>query len=158
MPLSLWNVTVVLQSLEGHSHSRDYSSNGWWVWGPGFLARARAGRLFLKGHMVNILGLVGIKVFIVSQNCCCSRRTATVICKPMSVAVFCEAEFTRKARHWLVDPSLEGKTGIQRQVAYFITLLWVNFMLVYNVQRRMKIMFNEFSHHELSHIISTQLI
>lgn len=31
-------------------------------------------------------------------------------------------------------------------------------MLVYNIQRRMKIMFNKFSQHELSHIISTQII
>lgn len=73
--------------------------------------------------MVNILGLVGVKFSIVTQNCCCSRKAATVIRKPTSVAVFYEAEFTRKARRWLVDPSLEGKTGIQRKVAYSVTLL-----------------------------------
>lgn len=56
--------------------------------------------------MVNILGLVGVKVSIVTQNCCCSRKAAMVIRKPTSVAVFCEAEFTRKARRWLVDLSL----------------------------------------------------
>lgn len=58
--------------------------------------------------MVNVLGLVGVKVSIVTQNCCCSRKASTVIRKPTSVAVFCEAEFTRKARRWLVDPRLEG--------------------------------------------------
>lgn len=73
--------------------------------------------------MVNVLGLVGVKVSIVTQNCCCSRKASTVIRKPTSVAVFCEAEFTRKARRWLVDPRLEGKTGMQRKVAYSITFL-----------------------------------